>query len=138
MNFADILNEWDRRTSGSSAGFANKVPLYRITEEEENPVEHKAAERRRLLRKKPDAVLDLHGLTQDEAWEAMEIFFERCRTMGHEKIVLIHGKGNHSENDGVLRELCRRYIEHCPIAGESGRNSGSMGGSGATWVLLKT
>ena len=132
MNFGDILKEWDKRTDGTKTN----IPLYRY-KDEENPADDKAAERRRLLRKKPDALLDLHGLNQEEAWEAMDIFFQRSKTMGFEKILLIHGKGNHSENDGVLRELCRKYIEHCPIAGESGRNSGSMGGSGATWVLIK-
>ena len=132
MNFGEILNEWDKRTAGTD----KMVPTYRA-KEADNPVNDKNSENRRLLRKKPDAVLDLHGLTRDEAWEAMDIFFQRSRSMGHEKVLLIHGKGNHSENDGVLRELCRKFIEHCPFAGRSGRNSGAMGGSGATWVLLK-
>jgi DNA-nicking Smr family endonuclease len=93
--------------------------------------------RRRLLRKKPDGFIDLHGLTQDEAWTALEDFFRESRQKSFEKLLIIHGKGNHSEREGVLRELCRRFVEGCPFAGEMGHSSGADGGSGSTWVLLK-
>ena len=125
MNFADILDEWDKRTAGS------------YVKDEENPKEEKFDKRRRLLRKKPDAVIDLHGLNKDEAWEALDNFFHWSRTMGYEKVLVIHGKGNHSKNDAILKEICRKFIELCPFAGASDFNSGSAGGRGATWVLLK-
>ena len=125
MNFAQILEKWDRLTDG----------VY--VKDEEDPIEEKAGKRRRLLRKKPDAVIDLHGLTRDEAWNALDDFFSRSRSLGYEKVLVIHGKGNHSESDAVLKEVSRKFIEHCPFAGASGRNSSSAGGSGATWVLLK-
>ena len=127
MNFTEILNEWDRRSPQKDV----------FQKEEEIQVEVKDNERRRLLNKKPDAVLDLHGQTQEEAWESLDDFFRKSRARGLEKVLLIHGKGNHSKNEGVLKELCRKYVEHCPFAGTSGRNSASNGGSGATWVLLK-
>jgi len=127
MNFADILDKWDRRT-----------PQKEIFRKEEDIQEARNdSERRRLLNKKPDAILDLHGLTQEEAWDKLEIFFRKSRAGGCEKVLLIHGKGNHSKNEGVLKDLCRKYIEYCHFAGASGRNSASGGGSGATWVLLK-
>ncbi|MDR1901521.1 MAG: Smr/MutS family protein [Treponema sp.] len=93
--------------------------------------------RRRLMAKKPDAVIDLHGLTQDEAWKELEDFFHTGIEMDFEKVLIIHGKGNHSDGEGVLRNLCRKFIEHCPFAGESGYGASSTGGKGATWVLLK-
>jgi len=127
MNFADILNEWDRKKPQNEIFFKEK----------ENQEEKKDNERKRLLYKKPDAILDLHGLTQDEAWDKLDDFFRKSRARGLEKVLLIHGKGNHSKNEGVLKELCRKYVEHCNFAGASGRNSASNGGSGATWVLLK-
>ena len=126
MNFADILDEWDRRTDS----------VY-IKKDEENQEDKKARERSRLLRKKPDAVVDLHGLTQDEAWEALVAFFNRSRSLGLEKVLVVHGKGNHSISEGVLKETTRKFIELCSFAGTSGHSSASHGGSGATWVLLK-
>ena len=124
-NFADILDEWERRKSTD------------YIKDEENPEEDKARERRRLLRIKPEAEIDLHGLTQEEAWNALDGFFSHSNSMGFEKILIIHGKGNNSKKEGVLREVTRKFIELCPFAGKSGHNPGSSGGSGATWVLLK-
>ena len=125
MNFADILDKWDKQKGGE------------YIKEEENADDDRFNERRRLLRKKPDAVIDLHGLNQDEAWTALENFFSESQSMGFEKVLIVHGKGNHSKNDAVLKEITRKFIEHCPFAGASDRSSGSAGGSGATWVLLK-
>ncbi|MDR0637050.1 MAG: Smr/MutS family protein [Treponema sp.] len=93
--------------------------------------------RRRLLQKEPDAMIDLHGLTQSEAWNALDSFFENSRQQGFEKLCIIHGKGNHSDGNAVLKQLARRFIECCPFAGESGHGNAASGGSGATWVILK-
>jgi DNA-nicking Smr family endonuclease len=93
--------------------------------------------RRRLLRKRPDESLDLHGLTKEDAWAKLETFFQDSHSQGFEKVLIVHGKGNHSEGDAVLKQEVRKFIEACPFAGESGHGSAAEGGSGATWVLLK-
>jgi len=126
MDFSEILDKWEKQSP--------QKDVYR--KDDEIP-EAREDERRRLIQKKPDSSIDLHGLTQDEAWDKLDNFFRISRSRGHEKVLIIHGKGNHSKNEGVLRELCRRYIEYCTFAGASGCNSASKGGSGATWVLLK-
>lgn len=94
--------------------------------------------RRRLLRKRPDAVIDLHGLTQHEAWTALDAFFQDARRRGFEKVSVIHGKGNHSLGEGVLKQVVKQYLERSPVAGERGHGNAEDGGAGATWVLLKT
>jgi DNA-nicking Smr family endonuclease len=96
--------------------------------------EHPGALKRRRARR-PDAVIDLHGLNRDQAWEALEQFFETGRRRGYEKLAIIHGKGNHSPAGAVLKRTVRDFIERCPFAGQSGQ--GGEGGTGATWVLLK-
>jgi DNA-nicking Smr family endonuclease len=136
MNFADILNEWDKRADVAGNPGSKNIALEK-SRGEEDPQPDRALERRRLLQKKPDAVIDLHGLTQDEAWEALDNFFTKSKSMEHEKVLIIHGKGNHSDNEGVLKALTGKFIERCPLAGQSGHGNASMGGSGATWVLLK-
>ncbi|MDR0375196.1 MAG: Smr/MutS family protein [Treponema sp.] len=99
---------------------------------------YSAAENRaRLLRKKPDAVIDLHNLTHDKAWQALEDFFQKCSASNLEKALIIHGKGNHSNGGAVLKRLVQKFIEKSPLAGESGYNPAKTGGSGATWVILK-
>jgi DNA-nicking Smr family endonuclease len=159
MNFGDILDQWDKQTakarkSGKGGPGSGKTgtereridPLmvwlrahgvYDKDAEAEARIDDAGARRRRLLAKAADAVLDLHGLTRDEAWIALDTFFGNSRRRGYEKLLVIHGKGNHSRGEVVLKETVRTFIERCPFAGESGYGGAAMGGSGATWVLLK-
>lgn len=145
MNFGDILEKWENLTP------ANKVCVKDAAAKDAGAKDagasdgrHSAAQRRdRLLRKKPDAFIDLHGLTADEAWITLDAFFEDSRRKGLEKVRIIHGKGSHANftpgivNESVLRDLSRRFIEACSFAGESGYCQAREGGTGATWVILK-
>jgi len=126
MNFEDILNKWEK-TNG----------IYDKDMEEENVRFNPQERRSRLRNKKPDAELDIHGLSRDEAWQALEVFFNDSKGKGLEKILIIHGKGNHSKGEAVLKRVVMEFIEHCPFAGESGRGKAASGGEGATWVILK-
>jgi DNA-nicking Smr family endonuclease len=125
-NFEDIMDKWL-----SVNGVQDK-------DGEEKDILTSAQEKRRRLRnKKPDAELDIHGKTSDEAWLVLETFFADAREKGHEKLLIIHGKGNHSAGEAVLKRVVMDFIERCTFAGESGRGKASSGGEGATWVLLK-
>ena len=157
MDFGDILDRWDSRKpvqaekhNEPDVAHGGKVQAQRV-----NPIEAwirsngifdkdqqpscndstKAEHRRRLHLKKPDAIIDIHGQTRDEAWETMEQFFGNSKRQGFEKILVIHGKGIHSQGEAVLKKSVREFIERCPFAGESGQDK--TGGSGATWVLIK-
>jgi DNA-nicking Smr family endonuclease len=128
-NFGAILDKWM-----STNGIQNKdeeagketAPSFKASAQEK---------RRRLRNKKPDAELDIHGQTRDEAWQALDAFFNGAKEKEFEKVLIIHGKGNHSAGDSVLKRVVMDFIEQCPYAGESGR--GKANGEGATWVLLK-
>ncbi|GHV69701.1 hypothetical protein AGMMS49928_13130 [Spirochaetia bacterium] len=128
MDFGNIMDEWLRD---------NPVPDKDAEARERESPGALAERRRRLLRKKPDAVIDLHGLLQDEAWTALNTFFEDSRRQGFDKVLVIHGKGNHSAGEALLKQLSTRFIETCAYAGEHGFGSAAEGGSGATWVILK-
>jgi DNA-nicking Smr family endonuclease len=130
MDFGEILDRWDKHSG----------PVYDKDAELAVHTESSAARRRRLLHKSPDASIDLHGLTKDEAWNALDSFFNDANTKGLEKLLVIHGKGNHTVTEGqdaVLKKTVRDFIEHCPFAGENGSSKISSGGAGSTWVLLK-
>ncbi|GMO20052.1 MAG: Smr/MutS family protein [Treponemataceae bacterium] len=87
-----------------------------------------------------DDVVDLHGLTQDEAWSALENFVDRCYRSGDKKILIIHGKGNHSaqgEGEGVLKKMVGTFVARSSRIGLSGHPENKDGGSGATWAIIR-
>ena len=147
MDFGDILEKWEKQRADPGGIYDKDAAALWDKSGEKNT----AGDRRyRLLRKKPEASIDLHGLNREEAWTALETFFENSRRNGFEKVLIIHGKGNHrnytltntllddsSWNEGVLRDLARHFIESCSFAGESGQCTAREGGTGATWVILK-
>jgi DNA-nicking Smr family endonuclease len=162
VDFGDILDQWEHgegrqkkkkspakpgKPQGSSAPEPHPLEkwlrLHEIYDKDaEDPeLNGEAAgftaqeRRRRLMAHRPDAVIDLHGLTRDQAWDALEQFFQTGRRQGYGKLSIIHGKGNHSRGEAVLGRTVKEFIERCPFAGESGH--GREGGTGTTWVLLK-
>ncbi|MCL2067529.1 MAG: Smr/MutS family protein [Treponema sp.] len=138
MDFGDILDKWERRKPPNlMEALLNEGNVYDKDNAAENVKLRHSADRRRLRSRKPDDVLDIHGLTRDQAWLSLDSFFERGRSSGFEKLRIIHGKGNHSKDEAVLRKTVLDFIEQCQFAGESGYEKASGGGSGATWVLLK-
>jgi DNA-nicking Smr family endonuclease len=158
VDFGDILDQWEQGQwdNGKRDKGKRDKGNPRNASPPENPAEHPlsrwlqthqvpdkdaddpetretpAQRRRRLLARRPDAVIDLHGLTREQAWTALEQFFETGQRQAYEKLAIIHGKGIHSPGGAVLKETVRKFIEHCPRAGQSGPS-----GSGTTWVLLK-
>jgi len=128
MNFEDILNKWVESNGIYDKDMEAKAENDNISHQEK---------RSRLKNKKPDAQIDIHGLNRGEAWQALDVFFNDSKSKGLEKILIIHGKGNHSTGEVVLKRVVMDFIEHCPYAGESGRGKAAAGGEGATWVILK-
>ncbi|MBR1639325.1 MAG: Smr/MutS family protein [Treponema sp.] len=106
---------------------------------EENEERTKLQDRNYLISMKPEAILDLHGLHQDEAEERLNVFVGDCCRRGLRKILIIHGKGIHTTGtDPVLGKLVRSFIEKDKRCGMSGHpKTKQEGGSGATWVILK-
>ena len=144
MNFGSILEEWERQAKSPGIKYSRN-PFTDDTSEKDKASgssvfqdgeEGPGRRRYRLLRKKPDAAIDLHGLSRDEAWPALENFFLESSKNGSEKVLIIHGKGNHG-NESILKDMVRHFIECNALAGESGYNSARDGGTGATWVILK-
>ena len=94
-------------------------------------------ETHRLAALKAEAVLDLHGMTGEEAETAISRFLDDSSRMGLEKVLIIHGKGLHSSGAPVLKKAARRAIEAHPSAGRFGAANRTEGGSGAMWVLIR-
>lgn len=84
------------------------------------------------------AQLDLHGMTRDEAREAVSKFIQRAVRDGVRCVRIVHGKGNGSINrEPVLKGLVRRWLAqtHDVLAYTQAR--AADGGAGALIVLLQ-
>lgn len=97
----------------------------------------KARRRKELLRMAPQATLDLHGFTSNDAISEINGFLERSFKTGLQKVLIIHGKGNHSVNGGVLAKVAAECVSKHPLAGENGLSAGKDGGRGSRWVILR-
>lgn len=87
-----------------------------------------------------DLRLDLHGLVAAEARRALRAELERASKAGLRCLLVIHGRGLHSEGFALLREGVMEWLTAPPLAGlvmafASARPE--HGGSGATYVLLR-
>lgn len=80
--------------------------------------------------------LDLHGLTQDEAFTALSNFLKNCRECGCKKALIITG-GNAIRNSVLRRnfpEWMRLLDEHVVRYDQANLKHG---GQGAFYVILK-
>ena len=151
MDFGEILDEWEKTKGGRgpSSGTPAKKPKSEAFEDwiarngvqdkdaDLAAVEDREGESRRLSSLRPQDVLDLHGMTAGEAAAALGSFIDSASRRGLEKILVIHGKGLHSEGAPVLKKTARRTIEAHPLAGRFGEAEKADGGSGALWVMIR-
>jgi DNA-nicking Smr family endonuclease len=88
---------------------------------------------------RPEARLDLHGLTQVEAHRALAAFIRGARAAGRRCVLVVTGKGSVATG-GVLRREVPRWLElpelRGAILGVTAAHA-KDGGSGALYVLLR-
>ena len=145
MNFKEILDAWERNRAGrTSAGrqdmedLISRYPPQEPKEDHELSDQERPSSGTRNLRKlEPQATLDLHGMNSREAEQALENFVLECRRRGVRKILVVHGKGHHSQGEPVLQGVVRRYLEKSPYTGAFGSAERRHGGRGATWVVVR-
>ena len=104
---------------------------------------------RRLKRGKlsPEAKLDLHGLTTDQAYKALYSFINNNYKLKKRLILIITGKGERKYNSeesfskkGVLRKTVPQWLKSPAISGfilDFVQSHIKDGGSGALYVYLK-
>ena len=134
-------------TSGARTTRRNRPPfeVERVGDAVAGRAADVSAEVLRALRRgdhRPEARLDLHGQTREEALRAVERFVLRSRADGHRAVLVIHGRGQNSEaGEPVLRPALHEWLASAAAA-----RAGVMafapaparaGGTGATVVLLR-
>ncbi len=100
-----------------------------------------APRRRRQLKRghvKPEAELDLHGLTREEALTRVGHFLENARHHGFRVVLVITGKGTRADGEGVLRSAVGSFLSNQPgMVLEWFEAPRQYGGSGALVVFLR-
>ncbi len=164
-DFGKILEEWDRRAvrdfrrpgrSGAEEAEAREREELARRESSRRTLERAMLDTADPARKQEEdsepprftkaeiealpieAVLDLHGLSAAAAEESLSLFFRDAASRGLAKVLIIHGKGHHSEGEPVLKKTVRDFLETSPLAGRHGTADRRRGGSGAVWVMVRT
>lgn len=137
--FEELMADDNKRTANPMEIWLNRYGTVDKDEiADEAAEEHRLESREYLQSMKPEARIDLHGLTRDEAWDKLNDFVTDSKKRNLKKILIVHGKGNHSNgSDPVLGPMVRTFIEQDSRLGTSGHPDRSWGGNGATWVIIK-
>lgn len=86
---------------------------------------------------KPDQVLDLHQLTVAKAMTQIHWTIQRMLLAKERTLLIITGKGLHSENGPVLRTEVVHWLSHSPLVKSFRPAPSKLGGSGAQLVEIK-
>ncbi len=104
-------------------------------------VDGSTAEKLRKGKLRPEATLDLHGMTQNDAFEELTNFLSACHSRGKRCVLVITGKGFKKDGSiGILRENVPKWLNspHIrPVILAFDHAQPKDGGEGALYVLLK-
>ena len=116
-------------------------PAAALDEPEENLPQQAKPRRLKQLEKgmlKPAEVLDLHGLTREEAVNRTGAFLGHAARQGWAAVVIVTGKGLHSQTGPVLRQAVEQLLANSPqFVLEWARAPRQYGGAGALVVFLR-
>lgn len=85
-----------------------------------------------------DDVLDLHGLTEDEAYTALTDFIQNCIHNNARYIRVIHGKGYNSDQEfPILKNLVNQTVRQMKEVIAFHSTPTKDGGTGAINLLLR-
>jgi DNA-nicking Smr family endonuclease len=80
--------------------------------------------------------LDLHGMTANQAKEALMDFILKHHQLKHRVLLIVHGKGRHTDQP-ILKNLVNHWLPQFPQVLAFVSAVPQDGGTGAMYVLLK-
>lgn len=95
---------------------------------------------------KVEATLDLHGYTEDKAYNSVTCFIKDSYISGKRCVIIVTGKGYKQETDdiysskGILREKVPQWLNNSdlrPFILSITHPDEKLGGRGALYILLK-
>jgi DNA-nicking Smr family endonuclease len=84
--------------------------------------------------------VDLHGMTQEQAYSLLLSFLHRAHAGGVRYVLVITGKGSSSGGDGVLRRAVPAWLSTAPfrpLVSSHDHAARNHGGAGALYVRLR-
>ena len=84
--------------------------------------------------------VDLHGLTQAEAYSLLLSFLHRAHAGGVRYVLVITGKGSSSGGEGILRRAVPGWLATAPfraLVSSHDHAARNQGGAGALYVRLR-
>lgn len=100
-------------------------------------LQHSVLKRLRQGKHPIEHVLDLHGLTVNEARKELQEFLCECEAAGLRHIIIVHGKGFRSKDKPVIKPMVNRWLRAVDNVLAFHSAQPKDGGSGAIYVLLK-
>jgi len=110
----DIINRLeDREQRTSQTQHHARLSVQRTNTYELKADSVSAKDVKKLAQMNIQHELDLHGLTQTQAEQAMQQFISQSLHHSKRYLCIIHGQGRHSkEGKSVLKDLTYRWLEH--------------------------
>ena len=95
--------------------------------QDSQPVKHQAKKRDFV-----DGTIDLHGMYEENAIDALIKFISQHKRKGSRKLLVVHGKGS-----GILMRATKALIKNHPDVSNYQVAPAKLGGAGAVIVWLK-
>jgi len=154
VNFGEILNSWeetrhDHRNNRDETAMDEWLERYPPDgstidkdaigkDAEGSRAQYGQATHSEFVKMRHEAELDLHGMTSAQAAAAIDGFLCNAHHSGLHKVLIIHGKGLHSESgESVLATAVRTCLQRHRLAGRFENPPRKYGGRGALWVLVR-
>ncbi len=100
-------------------------------------LQHKVLKKLRQGKHPIEHMLDLHGLTVNQASGELLEFLGECESAGVRHAIIIHGKGFRSKDKPIIKPMVNRWLRSVDNVLAFHSALPKDGGSGAVYVLLK-
>ena len=133
-------NKLEKKKISWSEPLSVEYGISKITNEDKNKfceIDRKTLRNIKKGKMVVEAILDMHGMTQDEAYEALSRFLLSCESQNKKYVLVITGKGE--EGKGVLKKNTPLWLSSLPLSDMVKSFSTALpqdGGSGALYVFL--
>lgn len=144
MDFEKILDQWDNNPTKKKKikkqnDLNSWIDKYPIEDKDKDlQITNKTYNKKINFKKfKIQDEIDLHGLIVSEAELSLDKFIKASYKKGLIKVLVIHGKGVHSQGKAVIKEFVKKYLVNNKLIKSFYTADNANGGSGATCVILK-
>jgi DNA-nicking Smr family endonuclease len=135
------LSREDREAAAFLDAIGSVEKIFKDEWPENEPVKRAVPRRMKQVERgqlKPEDELDLHGLNVAEASAKIRFFLQDSIYHGFQTVLIITGKGLHSNDGPVLRQAMEKLLDQlCEQVVEWGVAPRRYGGSGALVVFLR-